>query len=330
MTFLGDVSNVAFAKTAFGVLQWAPERCVAQLRFSDCDVDTGLADMSVDQAIEAGAKSLLIGSAPIGGSIQDNWLPTLLNAISSGMDIISGLHTRLADYPALRQAAKKSRTNLIDVRVPPPNIPIGNGQKRSGQRVLTVGTDCSVGKKYTALAITKELKAQGIDCDFRATGQTGIIISGSGIPIDAVVADFIAGAAESLSPNNDDGHWDVIEGQGSLFQPAYSGVSLGLLHGSQPDAIVMCHDPTRDHIIGCPGHTLPSILQCIETNLRLARLTNPAAACVGISMNTSLSLPDQRQSLLDTMSKETGLACVDPILDGVRPIIQTLLRLPNF
>ncbi len=131
-------------------------------------------------------------------------------------------------------------------------MPAGTGRKRSGQRVLTVGTDCALGKKYTALALTQALQAQGAKATFRATGQTGIMIAGAGVAIDAVIADFIAGAAETLSPDNAPDHWDVIEGQGALFHPAYAGVTLGLLHGSQPDALVLCHDPSRTTIEDYP------------------------------------------------------------------------------
>jgi uncharacterized NAD-dependent epimerase/dehydratase family protein len=321
LIFLGDVNSMAFAKTALGVVQWAPASCVAQLRFDNCPVDAGLTDMTVNEAAAAGAKSLLIGSAPVGGAIQENWIPSLLAAIEAGMDIVSGLHTKLNDYPVLRAAAEK-----YDVRVPPLELPIGNGQSRSGQRLLTVGTDCSVGKKYTALAITQALKQKGVNCDFRATGQTGVMIAGSGMPIDAVVADFIAGAAEALSPDNAAEHWDIIEGQGSLFQPAYSGVSLGLLHGSQPDAIVVCHDPGREHIIGCPDHAVPSVQQCIETNLQLGRLTNPQIRCLGVSVNTSSIAKENRQAVLDRLQQETNLPCIDPLIEGVDSIVEALLR----
>ena len=325
LIFLGDVSSMAYAKTALGVVQWAPESCVAQLRFPDCNIDAGLPDMSISEAVAAGAKSLLIGSAPVGGAIQANWIPTLLAAIEAGMDIVSGLHTKLNEHPELRDAAKQNNVRLIDVRVPPAELPIGNGQARSGKRLLTVGTDCSVGKKYTALAITQALKDKGVDCDFRATGQTGVMIAGSGMPIDAVVADFIAGAAECLSPANNPDHWDIVEGQGSLFQPAYSGVSLGLLHGSQPDAIVVCHDPGREHIIGCPQHAVPAVQTCIETNLQLGRLTNPNIHCVGVSVNTSTIPADKRAAVLSQLQAETGLPCVDPLVEGVETIVQQLL-----
>ena len=325
LVFLGDVEDHAYAKTAYGLAQWAADKCIAQLRYAGCDIDAGLPDMTVQQAVAAGAKSLVIGSAPVGGAIQENWLPTLLEAINAGMDIVSGLHTKLSNYPALVEAAKSSGARLIDVRIPPEELPIGNGAKRTGLRLLTVGTDCSVGKKYTALAIQQALSAKGISSDFRATGQTGIMIAGSGLPIDAVVSDFIAGAAEILSPDNDADHWDIIEGQGSIFQPAYAGVSLGLLHGSQPDAIVVCHDPSREHIIGCPSHSVPDVAQCIEANLQLGRLTNPAIRCVGVSVNTSGVEPEDRQALLDQLAAETNVPCLDPLVDGVEPFIALML-----
>jgi uncharacterized NAD-dependent epimerase/dehydratase family protein len=326
LIFLGDVPSAVYAKTALGIVQWAPEKCIAQHRFPECEIDTGLADMSIAEATAAGAKSLLIGSAPVGGAIQVNWIPSLLEAIAAGLDIVSGLHTKLEDYPELREAAERHNVRLVDVRVPPQNLPIGSGEKRSGKRLLAVGTDCSVGKKYTTLAISRALEARGVNCDFRATGQTGIMIAGSGMPIDAVVCDFTAGAAESLSPNNDPDHWDIVEGQGSLFTPAYAGVSLGLLHGSQPDAIVVCHDPLREHIVGCPNHPVPSVQTCIDTNLLLARLTNPAVRCVGVSVNTSAVAPEDRRGLLDSIAAQTGLPAVDSIIDGVDKIIDQLLQ----
>ena len=326
LVFLGDVETPPYAKTAFGLAQWATDKCIAQLRYPNCAIDTGLPDMSITEAVKAGAKSLVIGSAPVGGAIQENWLPTFVEAIEAGMDIVSGLHTRLADHPVLSAAASTSGVQLIDVRVPPQTLPIGNGEKRRGLRLLTVGTDCSVGKKYTALAISQALKEKGINNDFRATGQTGIMIAGSGLPIDAVISDFIAGAAETLSPDNEADHWDIIEGQGSLFQPAYAGVSLGLLHGSQPDAIVVCHDPNREHIIGCPSHAVPDVNDCIDLNLTMGRLTNPDVRCVGISVNTKGMTKEHREQLLSSLAGQTGLPCVDPLVEGVEPLIEQMMQ----
>src|SRR5262249_56993932 len=176
------------------------------------------------------------------------WLDDLEAALEAGLDAVSGMHTRLGSFERLKRAAERGRARLVDVRTPATPIPVASGRKRSGKRVLTVGTDCALGKKYTALALTRALETVGIAATFRATGQTGILIAGSGIAMDALVADFLAGAAEMLSPDNLPDHWDVIEGQGSLYHPAYAAVTLGLLHGSQPDAIVLCHDTARTPI----------------------------------------------------------------------------------
>jgi uncharacterized NAD-dependent epimerase/dehydratase family protein len=211
------------------------------------------------------------------------------------------------------------------VRQPPHDIPIGSGRRRSGRRVLMVGTDCCVGKKYTALAVHRELLARGATATFRATGQTGIMIAGSGIPMDAVVSDFLAGAAELLSPDNAASHWDVIEGQGSLFHPAYAAVTLGLLHGSQPDAMILCHDASRSHIDGYPDYAIPRLPYCIDGYLELARLTNRDAKFVGVSLNTSGLEESARAVALRRVEAETGLAAADPIATGTGALVDALL-----
>jgi uncharacterized NAD-dependent epimerase/dehydratase family protein len=171
------------------------------------------------------------------------------------------------------------------------------------------------------------MRKAGMNATFRATGQTGIMLAGEGLPIDAVVADFISGAAEMISPDNDENHWDVIEGQGSLFHPGYSGVSLGLLHGSQPDAFVLCHDATRTVISGWEHYTLPSIREAIDVHIQLGSRTNPDIRCVGISINTS-ELPEQdRDRFLTDLSVETGLPCVDPIIDGCGAIVKHIKKI---
>jgi uncharacterized NAD-dependent epimerase/dehydratase family protein len=258
---------------------------------------------------------LVIGVANTGGVISESWLPSLIEALESGLDIISGMHAKLGNVPQLKAAAERHGRRLIDVRTPPKNIPIASGAKRSGKRLLTVGTDCAIGKKYTALALARAFTQRGIDVDFRATGQTGILIAGGGMPLDAVVADFEAGAAEMLSPNAAPQHWDVIEGQGSLFHPAYAGVSLGLLHGSQPDVIVVCHDPDRKQVLGLP-FSLPDIAETIDMNLRLGRRTNPAIRCAGISLNTSDLDEKRAMRLLADESARLGLPVADPMRAG--------------
>jgi uncharacterized NAD-dependent epimerase/dehydratase family protein len=318
LLFLGDITDAEYAKTAFGLRDWARERCVGEYACPGGTVSTGLPFLMPAQAVEKGARALVIGVANEGGFIADSWIPPLLDALESGLDVISGMHTRLAEVAPLQAAATRNGRRLIDVRRPPQNIPIATGRKRSGKRLLTVGTDCAIGKKYTALALTRAFLARGVAADFRATGQTGIMIAGSGIPIDAVVADFAAGAAEILSPDAANDHWDVIEGQGSLFHPAYSGVSLALLHGSQPDVVVICHEPGRDRILGVPGYSLPSVEEMIELALRLGGRTNPAIRCGGVSLNTTNLDAQYAERLLRNESERLGVPVADPLRGGVQ------------
>ena len=327
LILIGDLADPTYAKTGYGIVDWRPDQVAGQLRFVGCKIDMGVPDMSVAQAIEAGAKSLLIGVAPIGGVVPDSWWASIEEAARAGMDIICGLHFKLAEFPKVVAAAEASGARLIDVRTPPPDLPVGTGKKRSGKRVLMVGTDCAIGKKYTALALDQAMREAGIDSTFRATGQTGIMLAGEGIPIDAVVADFISGAAEMISPDNFEDHWDVIEGQGSLFHPGYSGVSLGLLHGSQPDAFVLCHDATRTVISGWEHYDLPSIRDAIDQHVLMGSRTNPEIRCVGISVNTSALPTDERLEYLSGQSEETGLPCIDPIIDGCGAIVNHIKQL---
>lgn len=327
LIFIGDIDTAIYAKTGIGIIQWKRDLVAGQLRFPSCCVDLGVPDMSIQEAIKSGAKSFVIGVAPVGGVIPDTWWKTILEAAEAGLDIVCGLHIKLSEFPHIVNAAKKSGARLIDVRNPPNNIPVGNGNKRSGKRILMVGTDCAVGKKYSALALHQSMTNAGFNSTFRATGQTGIMLAGKGIPIDAVIADFISGAAEAISPANEDNHWDIIEGQGSLFHPGYAGVSLGLLHGSQPDALVICHDAIRSHISGWPEYTLPTVNECINRNIIEGQLTNPAVQCVGICVNTSGLSDIERGAYLNALSNETELPCVDPIIDSCDEIARYIKEL---
>jgi uncharacterized NAD-dependent epimerase/dehydratase family protein len=313
LLFLGDATEPGYAKTAFGLRDWAPERCVGEWSCAGATVTTGLPRLNPREARARGARALLIGVANIGGIISEQWIPSLVEALESGLDIVSGMHTKLHATAALRTVAERRGRQLIDVRTPPENIPVANGRRRSGKRLLTVGTDCALGKKYTALALTRAFAARGLSVDFRATGQTGIMISGGGIPMDAVVADFEAGAAELLSPEAPPLHWDVIEGQGSLFHPAYAGVSLGLLHGSQPDVIVVCHEVGRSHILGLSDYAMPTIEETIELNLRLGRRTNSNIRCAGISLNTARIDAEAAARLIAEATGRLGMPVADPL-----------------
>ncbi len=317
LLFLGDTTEASYAKTAFGLRDWAPERCLGEFGCADATVTTGLPVLTPAEARAGGARALVIGVANSGGFIPDCWIPSLLEALEAGLDLIGGMHTRLADVPVLKAAAAQHAGRLIDVRQPPAPIPVATGRKRSGKRLLTVGTDCALGKKYAALALARAFSGRGLAVDFRATGQTGILIAGRGIPIDAVVADFAAGAAEMLSPDAAEDHWDIIEGQGSLSHPAYSGVSLSLLHGSQPDLVVICHEPGREIVLGHPEYAVPRIDETIDLALRLGRRTNPAIRCGGVCLNTASLEAGAAVRLMAGESERLGLAVADPIRGGV-------------
>lgn len=324
LLFLGDITNPLDAKTAMGIRDWRPEHCVGQWRLPGCTVDLGLPTMTPASAAMAGAQSVLMGVAPAGGVLCPSWIAPLRAALAAGLSIVSGLHQPLTAVPALVEAAQAAQQKLIDIRIAPNDIPIASGRRRAGKRLLTVGTDCCVGKKYTALAITNALRQQGHKATFRATGQTGIMISGGGIPMDAVVSDFLSGAAELLSPDADDDHWDVIEGQGSLFHPAYAAVTLGLLHGSQADALVLCHSAGRAAIDEYEAFVIPDLVTCISRYQQAAALTNHGARVIGVSLNTSDMASNDAQQVCAQVSRETGLPCLDPLRDGLAPFIAAL------
>ena len=328
LMFLGDAADQLAAKTAQGIVHWRRDWCVGQLRLENCNADLGLPDMTIEVAAAAGVRTLVIGVANRGGVIGESWSSTILRAIEAGMDVASGLHARIADIPDIAAAADANGAQLFDVRHPTQTFDIGTGARRPGKRMLAVGTDCSVGKMYAALAVDAEMRQRGADCDFRATGQTGIFIAGSGVSVDAVVSDFISGATEWLAPANAPDHWDIVEGQGSLFHPSYAGVTMGLVHGAQPDALVLCHEPTRIHMRGLPHQALPDIGACIDGHLAAARLTNPDAQCVGIAVNTSAMDSDSaRADLLHQLSDRFGISALDPVRDGVAPIVDRLMQL---
>ena len=324
LLFLGYVDLKSDAKTAFGLRDWCRSDVMGEWALPAATVTLDLPRLNPAQAAHQGAGSLVIGVAAVGGVLPLHWLPELQAALDAGMDVVSGLHSRLSSFPALVQAAQRGGGKLHDVRHSDQVFAAGTGAKRSGKRVLTVGTDCALGKKYTALALTRALQALGAPATFRATGQTGIMIAGSGVAVDAVIADFIAGAAEALSPDNAPEHWDVIEGQGALFHPAYAGVTLGLLHGSQPDALVLCHDPSRTTIEGYPDCPIPDLQHAIDRYLEAARLTNRAVRCVGVSINSSTLAEAQWQAYARDLSQRLGLPVVDPLRGGVAALAQAL------
>ena len=324
LLFLGDAPDMLAAKVAIGINDWRPENAVAQLRLQGCGADLGLADMTLAEAKAAGAKTLVIGVANRGGLISAAWKEVLIEALEMGYDLASGLHNLLRDEGDLVAAAQTHGGTLHDVRVPTVGYPIANGVKRSGKRCLAVGTDCSVGKMYTALSLAAEMQKRGLKSTFRATGQTGILITGHGVPLDAVIADFMAGSVEYLTPDNEADHWDHIEGQGSLFHVSYSGVTMALVHGGQPDALILCHEPTRAHMRGWPGYDLPTLERLRDTALPLAQVANPACQVVGISINTQHLSEEEALAYLAEVEARMGLPAVDPFRHGAGRLVDAL------
>ncbi len=327
LLFLGDAPDALAAKVAQGIKDWRPDNCVGQFRMEGCKADLKLPDMGLAEAKAAGAKTLVIGVANRGGVISKAWKKVLIAALEEGFDLASGLHNLLRDEPDLVAVAEATGRSLHDVRVPEVDYPIANGEPRKGKRVLAVGTDCSVGKMYTALALDASLKEKGLKSSFRATGQTGILITGEGVPLDAVIADFMAGSIEWLTPDNDDDHWDVIEGQGSLFHVSYSGVTLALIHGGQPDALILCHEPTRSHMRGLPGYTLPSLEDLRDMALTLAKVANPACKVVGISINTQHMSEAEATRYCEEVEARLGFPTVDPFRHGAGRLADALAEI---
>jgi uncharacterized NAD-dependent epimerase/dehydratase family protein len=327
LMFIGDAPDQLAAKTADGVAFWRREVCLGQFRLPGCKADLGLPDMTVEQAAGAGVKTVIVGTTNRGGVLGEGWEPLLVRALELGMDLASGLHHKLADIPALRETAARCGRQIADVRHPTREFAVGAGIRRPGKRLLTVGTDCSIGKMFTALAIEKEMHRRGMKADFRATGQTGILIAGDGVSIDAVVSDFVSGAVEWLCPANDPDHWDVVEGQGSLFHASYAGVTLGLIHGSQPDALVVCHEPTRPHMRGLPTYKLPDLKLCIDRNVEAAQLTNPSVRCIGLSINTAGYDEATARDYLRETEGRLGLPCVDAVRTGVGRLVDQVAGL---
>ncbi len=324
LLFLGDAHDNLAAKVAQGIYDWRPENVVGQFRMEGCNADVGAPDLSLQQAYDKGARTLVVGVANRGGVISEAWLTVLAQAMEIGYDIASGLHNLLRDEDILNATSARSGGTLHDVRVPSVAYPIANGKKRSGKRCLPVGTDCSVGKMYTGLAMDAEMQRRGLKSTFRPTGQTGILITGAGVPLDAVVADFMAGAVEWLTPEADPEHWDHIEGQGSLWHVSYSGVTMALIHGGQPDALILAHEPTRTHMRGLPDYRLPSLEALRDQALPLARIANPDCQVAGISVNTKALTDDEATSVCAEIEDRMGLPTIDPFRHGAARLVDAL------
>lgn len=324
LLFLGDVMDPLAAKTARGIHVFRPEACVGQIRLATDSVSLGLEEMDIATATARGAKTMVLGTANSGGKLPAHWIESIKTAIRAGLNVANGLHQGLNEIPELVELAAEHQVQLFDVRHMRPELDVGSGKKRSGKRILTVGTDCSVGKMYTSLALESAMRDIGMKADFRATGQTGVLVAGAGIAIDAVIADFISGAVESLSPANEDDHWDIIEGQGSLYHPSFAGVSMGLIHGAQAHLLVMCHELGRKHMRHLPHQFMPTLKQCVDTNLAAARLTSPDVQLAGFSLNTSGVSEEEAQAALAEISREFGVPATDPVRFGIGELAQSI------
>jgi uncharacterized NAD-dependent epimerase/dehydratase family protein len=329
LLYLGHSTDPLAIKTSRGVAMFRGEDCVGEFRHDDCPLTLGLPRLGMTEAVAAGARTLVLGIAGAGGRLGADLVADAAAALDAGLNVASGLHQRLRDEPALAARAGQRGLQLFDVRDPPAGLTVGKGAPRPGNRLLTVGTDCSVGKMVSTIALARGLHERGAIADFRATGQTGVLIAGEGVAVDAVIADFISGAIEQLVPARADGGWDLIEGQGSLFHPSFAGVSLGLLHGAQPTALVLCHEPGRAHMRGVPGRALPGLAECLEANLAAARLTSPDVQAIGICLNTSGMDPDSARRLCASTADSLGLPCTDPIAFGVDPIVDQICSAPS-
>ena len=328
------------SKTANSVIRYHPSRVAAVL-------DRKTAGKSVQDVLGFGGwipivasmaeglalkpNSVMIGIAPAGGRLPDEWRGWLGQALDAGCDLISGLHTFLSDDPDLAARAAKVGRTIFDARKPPKNLPIAAGEARLVDPfvVLTVGTDCNVGKMTAQLQLTSALKARGIRTNFVATGQTGIFIEGWGTAVDAVIADFIAGAAEDLVLRGaKDTDIVLVEGQGSINHPGYSGVTLGLLHGSCPDALILCHQASRTHIgeyRTSPWLKIPPLSRYVELYEMIGSAVHPTKV-IGICLNTYDLSDEAAKAACAAATAETGLPCTDPVRFDPGPLVNAIAR----
>lgn len=314
LVFVGSSSIKTDVKTAIGLIEWRSERIVGLI--GDSNIDFGLPYLSLEEALIEGASTLVLGCAPHDGKLNPDWLPVIKDAIRLGYDIVSCLHDPLIKYPELVECANKYNVNLIDFRYDKQEYEKGSGKPRLGYRILTIGTDCSCGKKFTALSLHKAHsllpnRDMKFNLKFCATGQTGRLISDDrGINNDTIPADFLSGAAEFLSPSESRSVF-YIEGQGTLLHPSYGAGAFSLLYGSQPDGIVACHTYKRTTHLGSTTK-ISGLSKEIQSSLDVARRTNPNVQLLGISINFSEVEPHDKAAVLNCISETFGVTAFDP------------------
>lgn len=271
------------------------------------------------------ADELLIGVAPTGLLFPPAWRRLILRAIERGWNVVNGTHTFVTEDPEIVRAARKAGVRLWDVREPDPSVGCSADKARDcpALRVHTVGTDCAIGKMTVAIELDRELRRRGVDSEFLATGQTGIMIAGKGLPIDRMVSDFVAGGAEKLVLDSASREVVLIEGQGSLFHPLYSGVTLGLLHGSAPDALVMCTMPTRAKRVGTE-QPIPPLREALDVFDRMANVMHPCRT-IGVAVNTYGLDDATARAEVDRAEAESGLPATDVLRFGTENLVEAIL-----
>lgn len=330
------------AKTAVGVLRYSPDTVVAVIDSASAgkmaDEVLGQAGgagagvpvvASVEEALKPGPDTLLIGIAPIGGRLPDAWRPSILAALAAKLTVISGLHYFLGDDPELAAAAKASGATIWDVRRPPDDlaqrIRRGDAHRPGSHTVYFCGSDCDVGKMTVAFEMTREAQRRGVSAGFAATGQTGIMISGEGIPVDRFISDFVSGGVEALTMDFAERYdWVLVEGQGSLTHPAYSAVTLGLLHGCAPDLLILCHQAGRESVYGYPDTPIPSLPRVRQIYEETAGWLKPAPV-VAVALNTYGMTDEAARAAIAETEREMGLPTTDAVRYGAGTLVDALL-----
>jgi len=320
-----------YGKTMRGIVRYGPDPVVAILDSARAGkAYDGIPIVgTVDDALPFEPTVAVVGVATQGGRFPPAWRELLKTCIAGGLDVESGLHEFISEDPELSELARRHGVELRDLRKPPPglNVPTGANLEVDAKIVLTVGSDCAIGKKTVAVELDLEARRRGLESVFVPTGQTGIAIAGWGIAVDAVVSDFLAGAAEQLVVEGArrGGKLLLVEGQGSIVHPLYSGVTLGLMHGSAPHAFVLCHRAGATEIEGCPGHPIPSLSELVELHERIA-LPARSARVACIALNTSdFRSDDDARAEISGVAVDTGLPAGDPVRFGAGYLLDAIL-----
>jgi len=332
------------AKTATGAIRYIPDQIVAVIDSETAGRTAGdvlgyggdipvVATIADSLELDPPPDALLIGIAPPGGGLPAEWRSMIASTLERGLSIWSGLHTAIGHDPEFRRLADEHGVEIRDLRLPPPDLTIGTGAARhtDAYRVLTVGMDCNVGKMTVSLEVRRGLTERGVQAAFGGTGQTGILIDGHGISVDAVVADFISGAAERLTLEAAvDADVVLVEGQGSLLHPSYSGVTLGLMHGAMPDAMILCWMPGRPFIYGgrYDWVQLPSIEEGVRLHEEAMAWVCPEqpSRVIGLAANTHNMTESDARRAIEEAGERTGLPAVDPIRFGMEPLVDAVMK----